>query len=174
MAAADSQPRGRLWLNFFTVTAFSLALCLLWNHNIWSTALSLYPEDSFHTLNLLPAFGLAALTLITTVALLAASWFATARLKRKFGKYPVIVIGLDLVSTLLLFWIVLSFTPQIFYSYYTIVMPGLPAQWVVHGLLPFNDYLKVLKILPDATLASHTAGLTGWVLLCSKCIQWIK
>ena len=61
-----------------------------------------------------------------------------------------------------------------FYAYYQTVIPGLPAQWVVQGLLPLNDYLTLLTLPPDATLASHAAGLTGWMLLCNKCIQWLN
>ena len=62
-------------------------------------------------------------------------------------------------------------SPQIYYSYYRLVLPGLPPQWVLSGWAAIETLLRQVRLSPDANLADQLVGLTFWSLLVMTC--WV-
>jgi len=160
--------------DFFRITAISAMICLSLNTQIWPVAARLYEGDSFHTLSAWSAFGLAVLSVILVLILWSLSWSLTRYLRGRKDNKPGVVVTLDMIFTVGTYWLLLSISPQIFYSYYQQIFPGLPVQWVVSGMLPLAEFLTLLQLSPDDSLASHSAGFAGLVLISNKVLQWIR
>ena len=70
----------------------------------------------------------------------------------------------NVVLTLLMFAVLYNLSPQIYYFYYQLVLPGLPTQWVARSLFDFTSTLILLR--PGAfSIAQLLAALTLWSLL---------
>ena len=88
------------------------------------------------------------------------------------------IIGLiiDIATTLVLFWIALSVVPAIHYLYYQQLFEHLPNQWVVRGLLAWDDVVMSLQITDKASLAQHSSAVLFYcALFNSVCValhQW--
>lgn len=125
-----------------------------------------YPGDSFFTLDAGARAGLAALT--AGLALLAL-WAAFRLAKRLSGRRPrpgARALGLagNLGVTLGAFTLCYVLSPQVYYSYYRIVLPGLPAQWVVQAGDQLARLAAALALQAGDSLAAQAAGTLFWVL----------
>jgi hypothetical protein len=139
---------------------------------VWSAFLGGYAGDSFYTLTPWPRAGLALLSVTLIIALFWASAAKSAVLYRAGGKLRVpalLMLAADLVASVTLMAGAIWFSPQIYYSYYRLVLPGLPSQWVLSGWASIETLLSQARMLPDASLADHMVGLTFWSLLVMTC-----
>ena len=88
------------------------------------------------------------------------------------------IIGLiiDIATTLVLFWLALSVVPAIHYLYYQQLFEHLPNQWVVRGLLAWDNVLMSLQITDTGSLAQHSSAVLFYcALFNSVCValhQW--
>ena len=64
-----------------------------------------------------------------------------------------------------LFWLFLWLSPQFYYTYYRMVIPGLPAQIVIQDPPSLRLFAETLTFTHRTTLADHARGFVGWVLL---------
>lgn len=130
-------------------------------NSLQSGGTAVYAQDSFFTLTLTGQVGLAALS-----GLLAALWlWLTRRLARHQRRL------VRLTVALALFWAFLWLSPQIYYTYYRLIIDGLPNQIVI-GLPPGpGQMLRTLLFLQAPTLSSHSAGLLGWAMLAVAAIM---
>lgn len=115
----------------------------------------MYRQDSFFDLSHWGQVGLATLSLSLFVLMVL-----LARLLLR--RYP---IWARFFGALVMFWVFVWFSPQIYYMYYRLVIPDLPLQWVIW---PSRDPLRPLKMLFFAyqhNLSAHGQGLLGWATI---------
>jgi len=145
-----------------------VATAILAAPTVWSAALDGYGNDSFFTLAPWPRAGLAALSAALILGLFSLSAAKSAAIHRAGAKLrapPLAVFAADLLASAALMAIALGLSPQIYYSYYRLVVPGLPAQWQLRGWATVESLLRQASLAPDASLAHHLVGLTLWSLL---------
>ncbi len=117
----------------------------------------------FSTLTVSAQFGLAALSVSLAALACAANGLKSRWLSNRLSPYwHRLAIDLPLTAVLAVIAVELSF--QIFYAYYQIVIPGLPAQWVI-GLPDIGRLLADMAVWSDAGLGARLRGATIWVLL---------
>lgn len=115
----------------------------------------IYAQDSFFTLSLAGQIGLALVSLV----LAAGTVFLVRRLSRN---RPVI---LRLLIGVMLFWVFVWLSPQIYYGYYLLIFDGLPVQWVVpHPPSPAH-LMKLMGFAVKDDLSNQGQGLLGWLCL---------
>ncbi|MEM0948800.1 MAG: hypothetical protein AAGK37_15475 [Pseudomonadota bacterium] len=117
----------------------------------------LYAGDSLFTLTPLQVAGVVALAALLAALALSASW----RMMRG-RRWPV-----RLALAALAFWLFEWLAPQVFYTYYRVIIPSLPAQWVI-GWLPGPAALgELLTFQGQTSLSAHSRGVLGWLLVAS-------
>ena len=137
---------------------------------IWQGLQNGYPGDSFWTLSELGRIGVIAISVSGLLILTALSALKTNRILRwSQHRWRLLVWLLDVALTLVLFGVLFSVSPQVYYSFYQEIIADLPNQWVIDG--PFNwDRLRDIA-LPTAQgpLADHgaTIAMGGLVLFTS-------
>ncbi len=135
---------------------------------VWSAVLDGYGNDSFFTLAPWPRAGLAALSaalILSLFSLLAAKSAAFYRAGAKLRVPPLVVLAADLLASAALMVGALGLSPQVYYSYYRLIVPDLPAQWQLPGWAVSESPLRQAYLAPGASLADHLVGLTFWSLL---------
>jgi len=115
----------------------------------------MYHNDSFQTLNLLQQVGLVTLSL----TLLGLTLWGTYCLTKNRH------ISLRLLISVIIFWLFLWLTPQIYYTYYQILWPDLPNQFVIQSPPSILDMLKLLTFQDKFATSEHAQGLLGWCAL---------
>lgn len=84
----------------------------------------------------------------------------------------VLMVMLDLLSTMAVLWSGVALAPQVFYQFYRLVFNGLPSQWVIKPL-PLSDFCR-LWITSKATHLSELAtSLVLWIALMSVFLAWV-
>ena len=115
----------------------------------------MYSQDSFFDLS--PA-GQAGLLIISGVLFLA--MMAGARTLLRARKAWISVLG-----SLLLFWVFVWVSPQIYYQYYRLIIVDLPLQWVIWPPASPAETLRLLFFQGPQNLSAHSQGLLGWSLI---------
>ena len=141
---------------------------------VWSAVLNGYAGDSFFTLTPWPRVGLVVLSAALILALFWLSAAKSAALYRAGAKLRVpslVVLATDLVASAALMAGAVWLSPQIYYTYYRLLLPDLPSQWVLSGWVAVETLGWQVRLSPDASLADHLVGLTFWSLLVTTC--WV-
>ena len=112
----------------------------------------MYAGDSFFILSAAGQAGLAALSTLLAVAAGA----AVLAFKTTVGR---------ITSGLLVFWLFLWQTPQIYYLYYQLILDDLPWQIILGPPPSLDALLDWLLFRGPATLSNHAKGVLGWALL---------
>lgn len=115
----------------------------------------MYQQDSFFDLSLLERMGLLCLSVS-----LAALFLLTARTLLR--DRPV---WLQIAGALLLFWIFVWTSPQAYYTYYRMIIPDLPLQWVIWPPASPGEAVQMLAFSGPQNLSAHSQGVLGWALL---------
>ncbi len=145
-----------------------LVAVLLSAPSLWLAALSGYRGDSFFTLEPAERAGLA---ILSGVLVLAVCWMSAAksallhRLMAAAAWSPALTAAADVLVTVALLAALLGVSPQIYYTYDLIIIPGLTAQWVVGDWFDLSMLWRAAALAPDAGLADHLTGITFWVLM---------
>lgn len=114
----------------------------------------MYQNDSFFTLNTGGQIGLAVLSAVLALGML----LLTRRLA--IARTPAWRVAVWALLYFLFVWL----SPQVFYTYYRAIIPGLPLQWVIH----WPDLLEppmLLSFLAGDSMSAHARGLLGWAML---------
>ncbi|MEM7239271.1 MAG: hypothetical protein AAF501_15810 [Pseudomonadota bacterium] len=109
----------------------------------------LYAEDSFHTLSTAGQAGLAVLSLVLAAVVLVLIWVSPRR-------------GV-LIVTVIVFWLFVWFSPQVYYEYYRLIIEGLPAQIVIGDPPGTEQILALVMFSGEATLSDHGKGVLFWL-----------
>mgnify|MGYP001032706521 FL=1 len=121
----------------------------------------MYEGDSFFILSAAGQAGLAGLSALLAVAAGA----AVLAFKTTVGR---------ITSGLLVFWLFLWLTPQIYYLYYQIILDDLPWQIILGPPPSLDALLDWLLFRGPGTLSNHAKGVLGWALLALGPLAWAK
>lgn len=133
---------------------------------IWPRIAAGYPGDSYWTLNWVGHTGVVTISLVG-IAMLFLALAAKTRLVLGLarGGPGMIRASLDGLAGLLIFAVVFSVSPQVFYTFYQLIIPGLPSQLVVDTLIDTDRLTAIARLDPQGSLADHLAGITFWAIL---------
>ncbi|QPH54977.1 hypothetical protein [Pontivivens ytuae] len=77
---------------------------------------------------------------------------------------------LRLTVAILSFALFVWFSPQIYYAYYRLIIPGLPPQWVIGWYPEAGAVVTLLSFTGSTTLSAHAKGVLGWCLVATVLI----
>ena len=115
----------------------------------------MYVNDSFFTLSVVERAGLVVLSACLTVVTASVVWRVT-----RHHRIPV-----RLVVALIIYWVFLWLSPQIYYVYYVTIFSSLPAQIVIGWPPAMHDLFVVLTFQNQHNLSFHAQGVLGWALI---------
>lgn len=115
----------------------------------------MYSQDSFFDLS---PWGQAGLICISTVLFLVTLLSVRRAL---FGR----PIWLAIPGALVVFWVFVWVSPQIYYTYYRTIIPDLPLQWVIWPPPWPVEAVWLLIFQGPQNLSAHSQGLLGWSLV---------
>ena len=121
----------------------------------------MYQKDSFFDLTSWGQVGLACISLTLFILMV----FLAHRL---LGPRPVWV---RVLGALVLFYVFVWVSPQVYYMYYRMVIPDLPLQWVIWPPPEPTKALKMLVFQWRDNLSAHGQGVLGWGMLVAP---WLK
>lgn len=115
----------------------------------------MYTTDSFFTLSVPGQIGLAILSGILTIGMVVAA--------RRLSVASALWMRMVLAMAMFVAFNWLS--PQIYYTYYRMIIPGLPLQWVIATLPDFTETVTLLVFRAGDNLSAHGRGLLGWAMV---------
>ena len=121
----------------------------------------MYDQDSFFDLS---PWGQVGLLGISTVLFLL-TFFATWVLLKK---QP---IWAQISGALILFWLFVWVSPQVYYQYYRMIIIDLPLQWVIWPPASPREAFNLLFFQGPHNLSDHSQGLLGWSLLAAPLLR---
>ena len=117
----------------------------------------MYLEDSFFTLTAGARAGLLFLSGVLTALCFASVW--RIRSQRRY---------LGILLAIVLFYLFVWLSPQIYYVYYVAVFENLPWQIVVKDPPELSFLLRLLTFTDRSNLSFHGQGALGWgLILCA-------
>lgn len=119
----------------------------------------MYAQDSFFTLSIPGQVGLACVSLCLALLVVWLCW-------RVRGPWWVRMGG-ALVAVWLFVWL----SPQLYYAYYLLIIPGLPVQWVLHAP-PSPLHMAQLATFSGAqNLSAHSQGVLIWLAILAATLK---
>jgi len=122
----------------------------------------MYNQDSFFDLTPWGQVGLVCIS----ATLFAIVFFSTRALLRN---RPV---WMKIGGALILFWLFVWMSPQVYYMYYRMIIPDLPLQWVIWPPESPLTALRYLVFQGPQNLSAHSQGLLGWSLIAAPFPKW--
>jgi hypothetical protein len=144
----------------------SFGAVMLASANLWDAIAAGYPSDSYWTLKTGGRTGvlLISLTGITLMFyLLARKTRFILRMKRQVSGTAWALF--DIAFGMLVFGVIHTVSPQIFYTFYRFIFSELPNQWVIDSVFDTATLQSIAMLAPDGNLASHLAGITLWAII---------
>ncbi len=121
----------------------------------------MYSQDSFFTLSVPGQIGLLALSILLMVVMLFLACTLFQARPRAFR----------LGFGLLLFWLFVWISPQIYYQYYRFLFDGLPQQWVIWPPVTLERIAELLLFKAQPSLSAHAQGALGWAILLAASVK---
>ena len=117
----------------------------------------MYGKDGFFALTPHRQVGLALLSVVLCVLMVG--------LTRTFTRgWPWVV---RLMLTLVLLWVFIWLSPQVYYSLQSLLSDDVPARWVIGMPPPLGKTLRVITFTGPADLTHHGQGALGLLMLFS-------
>ena len=124
----------------------------------------MYRQDSFFDLSPWGQFGLIC---ISTALFLAMLLICRALLSNHHALFRV-------GGALLLFWLFVWISPQVYYEYYRQLIPSLPRQWVIWPPEHPQTALSYLFFQGPQNLSAHSQGLLGWSMIAAPFLPYFS
>ena len=121
----------------------------------------MYQQDSFFDLSFWERVGLVCISAALAVLILL---LARALLRDR-------PLWLRILGALVLFWIFVWASPQVYYTYYRMIIPDLPLQWVIWPPASPVEALRMLVFSGPQNLSAHSQGLLGWALIAAPFLK---
>jgi len=77
----------------------------------------------------------------------------------------------SLAGAFLVFGMSHTVSPQIYYTFYRWIIPGLPDQWVIKTWFDTERFIGAATLAPDGSLSAHLTGIAIWCL--AVFVAWI-
>lgn len=133
---------------------------------IWPQVRAGYPGDSYWSLTWVGHAGVLTISIVGLALVFLASAAKTRVLLRVFGAANHILLALlDILLGLLAYAVVLSLSPQAYYSLYRLLFPGLPQQSVIKSWLDLDRLHLVARLDATGSLAEHLSGIGFWAVV---------
>jgi len=156
-----------------------LSLVIGWHWQLWKGLPTALANDTIWHLSPIARVILVALStcaiLATALCCLVKSINFERIIYNRRSFHPcrwLVATFIDLTTTLALLWGAVSLAPQLFYTLYVVVIPGLPVQWVVKPIdwMTFSEFL-VLE--PSDPMSSLLIGIMMLSILVASIIFWL-
>ncbi|MEM7734115.1 MAG: hypothetical protein AAF280_15215 [Pseudomonadota bacterium] len=121
----------------------------------------MYDQDSFFDLSPLGQAGLAGLSGLLFIVTVYAAW-RLLRHRPAWGR-P--------IGSLILFYVFVWVSPQVYYQYFHLLFEFLPDQWVIFPPPSPVTAFELLTFSGPHSLSAHGQGALGWTLIA---VPWIK
>lgn len=121
----------------------------------------MYDQDSFFTLSEGGQAGLLVVSTILFCLTLSALW----RLCRGRAIFQRVVVACALFAGFV--WL----APQVYYQYYSIIIGGLPAQWVIGRPPSALHLIELMTFRAKSDLSHHSQGALGWALVVTAILR---
>ncbi len=121
-----------------------------------------YANDSLWTLGLGGRIGVVAISSFGLMAVFSVIAMKSNRLARL--PQPA-AIPLDIVAGLLVYCIAFWLSPQLFYSFYQLIFPDLPAQIVIKSPIDLDRLRDIIIPKHGGSLSDHLAGVGFWAVI---------
>lgn len=133
---------------------------------IWPMIAAGYPDDSYWTLGIAGRAGVLSISLFGVACVF---WLFAVK-TRIILSVKTQVSGtawalFDIAIGMLVFGVVLTVSPQVFYTFYQFIFEGLPSQWVIDGLFDTPHLQAIATFQANANLADHIAGVVLWAIV---------
>ena len=160
---------------------FSGGLCLvfIWHWQLWSQLPTILARDTIWQLSPGARVILVALSTCAVVATALCCLVKSIWIERSFherGPFrPARWVGvffLDLSTTFVLLWGAISLAPQLFYTLYVVVIPGLPRQWVAKPV-DWATLSEILFLTPTDSMAMLLIGVMMLSILVASIVFWL-
>lgn len=152
--------------HFAAIAAWSIIGVFVAAPGLRSAIVSTYPQDSLFTLKPLEQAGVV---MIAGSPMLIGGWLAfrlachlSVLWRSPFAR--VLALTANLNVTLAGYAALYILSPQLFYTYYQMIIPGLPVQWVIRGGKGLTELASALQLQGDNSLAMSAAGAFFWAL----------
>lgn len=133
--------------------------------DIWQKAIAGYPGDSFWTLD---GFGRAGVIIISTTGLTlifgAIIWKTQAVLRMTLRITRTARVLFDVAASMLIFGVLHSLSPQVFYILYSFIFSDLGSKWVISGVFDPDRLAQIAAISPRGQMSDHLAGVALWAI----------
>jgi hypothetical protein len=161
---------------------FTVAVCfvMIWHWLLWTELPIILARDTLWHLSpsarvMLVALSTCAVLATALCCLVKSIWFeqrfcdrSTFRPLRWIGAYV-----LDLTTTLVLLWGAITVAPQLFYTLYVSVIPGLPRQWVAKPI-DVVTLTEFLRLTPADSMATLLVGVMMLSILVASIFLWLS
>jgi hypothetical protein len=161
---------------------FSGGLCLvfIWHWQLWTQLPIILARDTLWQLSPVPRVILVTLSTCAVVATALCCLVKSIWIERNFydrdSFRPARWIGsfvLDLSTTFVLLWGAIGLAPQLFYTLYVIVIPGLPRQWVAKRV-DWVTLSEFLLLTPADSMATLLIGVMMLSIPVACIIFWLS
>ena len=115
----------------------------------------MYSQDSFFDLSFWERVGLVGISAMLATLTLLAAWVILR------NRAP----WLRILGALTLLWLFVWVSPQIYYTYYRMIIPDLPLQWVIWPPPGPGEALRMLIFSGPQNLSAHSQAVLGWALI---------
>jgi hypothetical protein len=155
-------------LGWQTVVVSALVCCasvIIAAANLWVPITKGYPNDSFWTLTAAGRIGVLSISTIGISFIFAClTWKTRLTLQIKSQASGSVWALFDIAFGLLIFGVVHTVSPQVFYSFYCLIFDTLPNQWVIDKLFDTVRLQAIAGLAPTGNLADHLAGVVLWAI----------
>jgi hypothetical protein len=115
----------------------------------------MYNGDTFFHLSQSGQTGLLLLSGLLGVLMI----WVLRRISSRFGKL------VNLLSAIVLIWMFIWLSPQIYYTYYWLIFDDLPVQWVIAWPPAPSTLIKMITFTGNANLSDHSKGILFWMMV---------
>ena len=125
-----------------------------------------YPTDSFWTLEAGGRLGVIAISTVGLGCMFAGlAWKTKQVLRIKAQASATAWMLFDTAIGCLIFGVIHTVSPQVFYSFYRLIFSNLPKQWVIDTIFD-AERLQIIATLPaSGSMADHLAGMILWSII---------
>lgn len=153
----------RLHLPVYLVAAFACCIAVVISQSdLWKAVYNGYPQDGFFDLTLTGRAGVLAISTsciaIFFLLLAAKTRWILARTSPNLTARIFSLIA-DCTISLALFGFLFSLTPQLYYTLYQFVFPGLPNQIVIKSVFHLEKLHLIATLAEDDNLSHHLSGI---------------
>jgi len=154
----------------------SLGLALIWHGHLITLLLRNGASDSFYTLSLVHRTGLMfysgfLIAILYWISDSKSRWLQNKLAPQHRFLLPACLFDIALSSALFLIFYIVS--PQLYYLYYQIIIPGLDWQWVVGTTSLNGSNFTHLAMRSVGNYSQLLSGLTLWTLVFAVIWQYL-